>query len=36
MSQKYNRINDDAVKEVSNEKSHYNYKSRYYDEFSAD
>ena len=30
MSQKYNRIIDDAVTEVSIEKSCYNDKSRYY------
>ena len=36
MSQKYNRMNYDAVTEVSIEKSHYNDKSGYYDGFSAD
>ena len=30
MSQKYNMINNDALMEVSIEKSHYNDKSRYY------
>ena len=37
MSQKYNNmIIEDAVMEVSLEKSHYNDKSRFYDGFSAD
>ena len=36
MSRKYIRIIDDAVIEVSIEKSHYNAKSRYYYGFSAD
>ena len=36
MSQKYNRIIDDAVMEASIEKSRYRLKSRYYDGFSAD
>ena len=35
MSQQYNRITDDAVIEVSIEKSHYYDKSRYFDAFSA-
>ena len=36
MSRKYNRIIDDAVMEVSIEKSHYNDEYRYYDAFSTD
>ena len=36
MSRKYNRPIDDAVMEVSIEKSPYNNKSPYYDGFSAD
>ena len=36
MCQKYNRIIDDPVMEVSIEESHYNDKSHYYDGFSAD
>ena len=36
MSQKYNRIIDDAVMEVSIEKSRYNAKSHYCNGFSAD
>ena len=36
MSRKYNRIIDDAVTEVSIEKSSFNDKSRYCDGFSAD
>ena len=36
MSQKYSRIIDDAVMEVSIEKSHYNDQCDYYDGFSAD
>ena len=35
MPQKYNRINEDAVMEVSIEKSHNDY-YHYYDGFSAD
>ena len=34
-SRKCNMINDDAVMEVSMEKSHYNNKYHYYDGFSA-
>ena len=36
MSQKYNRIIDDAVMEASIEKSHYNDTSHFYDGFSPD
>ena len=36
MSQKYNRIINDAVMEVSIKNPHYNDRSRYYDAFSAE
>ena len=36
MSQKYNRIIDGAITEVSIEKSYFNVKSHCYDGFSAD
>ena len=36
MSQKYDRIIDDSIIEVSMEKSHYIDKSHYHDGFSVD
>ena len=35
MSQKYNRIIDDPIKDVTIEKTRYNDKSHYHDGFSA-
>ena len=36
MSQKYNKIIDDLLTEISIGKSRYNDKSHYFDGFSAD